>query len=86
MKGWDGATRKSRDTVIVCRSNENSVPVVHKRSDIRRRIQDVLMHVLARALLLAFQDGTVRDTLRFVMKAPLAYHSFAQEAGDALHT
>ena len=69
MKGWDGATRKSRDTAIVCGSNKNSVPRVLKPSDIRRRVEDVLMHVLAGALLLAFPDGTVRDTARFVMKA-----------------
>ena len=69
MKGWDGATRKSRDTAIVCGSNKNSVPRVLKPSDIRRRVEDVLMHVLAGALLLAFPDSTVRDTARFVMKA-----------------
>ncbi len=69
MKGWDGATRKNRDTAIVCSNNKNSVPRVLKPSDIRRRVEDVLMHVLAVALLLAFPDSTVRDTARFVMKA-----------------
>ena len=35
MKGCDGATRKSRDTAIVCRSNKNSVTRVLKHSDIK---------------------------------------------------
>ena len=69
MKGWDGATRKSRGIAMVCRSNKNSVQRVLKPSDIRKRIEDVLMHVLAGALLLAFPDSTVRDTARFIMKA-----------------
>lgn len=65
----DGATRKSRDTALVCRSNKNAVPRVLKHSDIRRRAEVVLMHVLAGALLPAFPDGTLRDAARFVMKA-----------------
>jgi len=68
MKGWDGATRKSRDTAIVCRSNKLSVPRVLKPADIRRRVEEVLMHVLAGALLLAFPYSTIRDTARFLMK------------------
>jgi len=76
MKKRDGRSRKTPKGKGVPVDKKNSVEIRRLRPcEIRKRVEDVLIHIILGSLVTAFPDGTVRDTARFLMKASATHGS-----------